>query len=266
MLDEIAVLIPCYNESKSIAKVIQDMKRELPEATIREAHPALPERTAKATGKKAAPLIATAATVALLVGATLWAMPHWQRPASVPEDEEIYMAATLATESTGETTAPVPIEYPVLEDWARGILDNTRAFENKTDGEELNLEEYLRHYQTLTKEKNCRYSMFAWQDLDGDGQTELAVSFSRKGSLELTLVLGRREEKIISQEIWGGGMQFLQRDDSYLSFNTFTWHRLEWAADGWTVRDLPDHPSVWDMERDTSEWYDVGDYLSAQEN
>ena len=34
MLDEIAVLIPCYNESKSIAKVIQDMKRELPEATI----------------------------------------------------------------------------------------------------------------------------------------------------------------------------------------------------------------------------------------
>ena len=34
MLDKIAVLIPCYNESKSIAKVIQDMKRELPEATI----------------------------------------------------------------------------------------------------------------------------------------------------------------------------------------------------------------------------------------
>ena len=239
---------------------------ELPEATIREAQPALPERTAKPTGKKAAPLFATAATVALLVGATLWAMPHWQRTASVPEDEEIYMEATLATEPTGETTAPAPIEYPVLEDWARGILDNTRAFENKTYGEELNLEEYLRHYQTLTKEKNCRYSMFAWQDLDGDGQTELAVSFSRKGSLELTLVLGRREEKIISQEIWGGGMQFLQRDDSYLSFNTFTWHRLEWAADGWTVRDLPDHPSVWDMERDSSEWYDVEDYLSSQDN
>ena len=34
MLDKIAVLIPCYNESKSIAKVISDMKRELPEATI----------------------------------------------------------------------------------------------------------------------------------------------------------------------------------------------------------------------------------------
>lgn len=87
-----------------------------------------------------------------------------------------------------------------------------------------------------------------------------------EGSLELTLVLGRREEKIISQEIWGGGMQFLQRDDSYLSFNTFTWHRLEWAADGWTVRDLPDHPSVWDMEQDTSEWYDVEDYLTSQDN
>ena len=34
MMDKIAVLIPCYNESKSIAKVIQDMKKELPEATI----------------------------------------------------------------------------------------------------------------------------------------------------------------------------------------------------------------------------------------
>ena len=34
MTDKIAVLIPCYNESKSIAKVIEDMRRELPEATI----------------------------------------------------------------------------------------------------------------------------------------------------------------------------------------------------------------------------------------
>lgn len=34
MLDKIAVLIPCYNESKSIAKVIQDMKKNLPEAKI----------------------------------------------------------------------------------------------------------------------------------------------------------------------------------------------------------------------------------------
>ena len=34
MADKIAVLIPCYNESKSIAKVIGDMRRELPEATI----------------------------------------------------------------------------------------------------------------------------------------------------------------------------------------------------------------------------------------
>lgn len=34
MTDKIAVLIPCYNERKSIAKVIEDMRRELPEATI----------------------------------------------------------------------------------------------------------------------------------------------------------------------------------------------------------------------------------------
>ena len=33
-MDEIAVLIPCYNESKTIKKVIEDFKRELPEAKI----------------------------------------------------------------------------------------------------------------------------------------------------------------------------------------------------------------------------------------
>lgn len=34
MNKEIAVLIPCYNESKTIAKVIRDFKEQLPEATI----------------------------------------------------------------------------------------------------------------------------------------------------------------------------------------------------------------------------------------
>ncbi|MBQ6230910.1 MAG: glycosyltransferase [Eubacterium sp.] len=33
-MDKIAVLIPCYNESKTIAKVVDDFKRELPEAVI----------------------------------------------------------------------------------------------------------------------------------------------------------------------------------------------------------------------------------------
>ena len=33
-MDKIAVLIPCYNESKTIKKVIEDFKTELPEATI----------------------------------------------------------------------------------------------------------------------------------------------------------------------------------------------------------------------------------------
>ena len=33
-MDRIAVLIPCYNESKTIKKVVEDFKRELPEATI----------------------------------------------------------------------------------------------------------------------------------------------------------------------------------------------------------------------------------------
>lgn len=33
-MDKVAVLIPCYNESKTIAKVVEDFKRVLPEATI----------------------------------------------------------------------------------------------------------------------------------------------------------------------------------------------------------------------------------------
>ena len=31
-MDKIAVLIPCYNESKTIKKVVEDYKRILPEA------------------------------------------------------------------------------------------------------------------------------------------------------------------------------------------------------------------------------------------
>lgn len=34
MADKIAVLIPCYNESKSITKVVKDMKAVLPDAVI----------------------------------------------------------------------------------------------------------------------------------------------------------------------------------------------------------------------------------------
>jgi len=33
-MDKIAVLIPCYNEEKTIAKVIRDAKAALPEAVI----------------------------------------------------------------------------------------------------------------------------------------------------------------------------------------------------------------------------------------
>ena len=31
-MDKIAVLIPCYNESQTIKKVVEDWKKELPEA------------------------------------------------------------------------------------------------------------------------------------------------------------------------------------------------------------------------------------------
>ncbi len=33
-MDKIAILIPCYNESQTIKKVVSDFKRELPEAVI----------------------------------------------------------------------------------------------------------------------------------------------------------------------------------------------------------------------------------------
>ena len=33
-MDKIAVLIPCYNESQTIAKVVSDFKKSLPEAKI----------------------------------------------------------------------------------------------------------------------------------------------------------------------------------------------------------------------------------------
>ena len=33
-MDRIAVLIPCYNEEKTIKKVVEDAKRVLPEASV----------------------------------------------------------------------------------------------------------------------------------------------------------------------------------------------------------------------------------------
>ena len=33
-MDKIAVLIPCYNEEKTIGKVVKDVKETLPEATV----------------------------------------------------------------------------------------------------------------------------------------------------------------------------------------------------------------------------------------
>lgn len=33
-MDKIAVLIPCYNESKTVEKVVSDWKKELPEASV----------------------------------------------------------------------------------------------------------------------------------------------------------------------------------------------------------------------------------------
>ena len=37
-MDDIAVLIPCYNEAQTIRKVVTDWRKELPEAVIYEAY------------------------------------------------------------------------------------------------------------------------------------------------------------------------------------------------------------------------------------
>ena len=37
-MDKIAVLIPCYNEEQTIAKVVRDVRNALPEAEIGRAH------------------------------------------------------------------------------------------------------------------------------------------------------------------------------------------------------------------------------------
>ena len=46
-MDKIAVLIPCYNEEKTIAKVIKDAKAALPEAVIYVYDNNSSDRTAK---------------------------------------------------------------------------------------------------------------------------------------------------------------------------------------------------------------------------
>ena len=34
IMDKIAILIPCYNEEKTIEKVVKDWKKELPDAVV----------------------------------------------------------------------------------------------------------------------------------------------------------------------------------------------------------------------------------------
>lgn len=53
-MDKIAVLIPCYNESKTIAKVIRDFKKELPEAVIYVYDNNSQDNTAEIAGKEGA--------------------------------------------------------------------------------------------------------------------------------------------------------------------------------------------------------------------
>ena len=51
-MDKIAVLIPCYNEEKTVEKVVTDFRRVLPEATIYVYNNNSSDRTAEHSGIK----------------------------------------------------------------------------------------------------------------------------------------------------------------------------------------------------------------------
>lgn len=53
-MDKVAVLIPCYNEEKTIEKVVSDFRRELPEAVIYVYNNNSSDRTAELAGKAGA--------------------------------------------------------------------------------------------------------------------------------------------------------------------------------------------------------------------
>ena len=53
-MDKIAVLIPCYNEEKTIAKVIRDAKKALPEAAIYVYNNNSKDRTAEIAAEEGA--------------------------------------------------------------------------------------------------------------------------------------------------------------------------------------------------------------------
>ena len=53
-MDKIAVLIPCYNEEKTVEKVVTDFRRVLPEATIYVYNNNSSDRTAELAAKAGA--------------------------------------------------------------------------------------------------------------------------------------------------------------------------------------------------------------------
>ena len=53
-MDKIAVLIPCYNEEKTVEKVVSDFKRVLPEAVVYVYNNNSSDRTADLAAKAGA--------------------------------------------------------------------------------------------------------------------------------------------------------------------------------------------------------------------
>lgn len=206
-------------------------------------------------------LLATAAVAAILVTAS-WRLlsAQWKTgQAETASEQGVTVDATLATDTGPVETQPPVI--PELEDWCDGVLMGTRTFESKTYGGQMTLEEYTQHYANMAKDGKCRATVFTQLDMDSDGEPELLIAFDRRGSRELTLLLGMEDGTIISQEFWAGGIGFLERSGSFYEVSKFpngSWLKLRRENGAWVTEEIPDHADF--PVKDGMEWYDVKTY------
>ena len=77
-MEKIAVLIPCYNEEKTIKKVVEDWKKELPEATIYVYNNNSTDRTVEIAKEPAMEKLRQPVDeLEMLVDKEMWPMPSY---------------------------------------------------------------------------------------------------------------------------------------------------------------------------------------------
>ena len=218
-------------------------------------------------GRKTLALLATVAVLALILGLSYRSIQGNLKSAAPAEQS---MAATLAAEGETSPKQTYSRDLPELEDWARAVLENEKVFESKTYGKELTLDAYTQEYSRLVNGRSCKAIQATQLDMDGDGAQELLIRFARDGaSGELTLLLGQEDGKIISQELWSRGVNFLNKDGSFWEYrlgsgDEQTWVRLRRENGGCITEDLPDHPDYPSEGMEMMDWYDLDKPLDDQ--